>query len=769
MPNEISNALGTARQFTPKPDATYQGRYRDMSVSQVHPAQSSWTTLADNMSKLNNALQSYAVSHEKYLDSTGLDRAQDMIKSLSPEEIEKLNLIDGAQTEGVLDVGSNPYFKAYAEKLRGNFLGARIKQDYDAEFADKPAKSANDELKRFNQYVSDYHKSLMDSAPPSNKEAFDRGFYENSLTNATNLVGAYNKKKNEEYVVNTVAEITNEMGDLINNAPTLLSADNHSFTDKVKEIFNAGRLMGLPVQYREKLVDDFTKKLVETGTIPFDRMKQMMDNVVIQTDMAGNEKKMSEYVDMSLLEETNLGYTLKYDRQKAEDLIAKYGDTRQYKKFLEDSVAMKILNPREYRYRMSIAPQIEARQKQRQAELDAERRARLSAINRANGGSGSSTGKKITDTDIMNQAISAWLDGQTLTSTHGTISNMKFDEPTFTGVVMNELQYLASKDAISGITKLLSMPQVSGIKKDIVSQINSSLASIHFDSSGNVTYDNNVENLLNWFQKDPAGASFLYGGEATNEAQVINGLTTITGSRETALGYYATWNTKSSDEKRLATKDIQDYYDVDKGIENIRTGEMETYIVSNNPALASTWRNLTAILRMRGASLEDAENTAGKTIGKNLFYFRGCVFPKSVLNDLGTGNDTRYFSMAIDDLTGWNKDVTDISFDFDSQTFYAKNPSTGEYTIRPLSAIRDVARSLAEQDGAKRAQEYANNTSMSPEDVNANSNNNEGSTPYNAGFGEAKPIKFNIGAVVDDVGNAIESAGSYVYNALFNK
>ena len=30
MPNEISNALGTARQFTPKPDSLYQGRYKDM-------------------------------------------------------------------------------------------------------------------------------------------------------------------------------------------------------------------------------------------------------------------------------------------------------------------------------------------------------------------------------------------------------------------------------------------------------------------------------------------------------------------------------------------------------------------------------------------------------------------------------------------------------------------------------------------------------------------------------------------------------------------
>lgn len=775
MPNEISNALGTSRQFVPKPDATYQGRYRDVSVAQVHPTQSSWTTLADNMSKLNNALQSYAVSHEKYLDSTGLDKAQDLIKSKSPEDIEKLNLIDGAQTEGLLDVGSNPYFKAYAEKLRGNFLGARLKQNYDDEYANSPAKSADDELKRYNEYVQNYRKSLLEKAPPSNLEAFDRGFYENSLTNATNLVGAYNKKKNEEYVVNTMADITNESGELINNASTLLNQDNHSFTDKVKEIFNAGRLMGLPAQYREKLVVDFTKRLVETGAIPFDRLKMMMDNVTIQTDMAGTEKKMSEYVDMNVLEETNLAYNLKYDRQMAEGYIEKYGNTRQYKKFLEDANMIKYTDPKTYRTMMSVAPQVYSRQQQREAEAKADARARLQAINRANGGSGSSgsgSSKKIADTDIINTTISAWLDGETYTPQYGTISNMKFDEPTFVSCVMNELQYLAGIEATTGITKLLAMPQVSSVKKDLLSQVNASMASIHYDSSGAVTYDKNVENLIKWFQADPAGASFLYGGETTNEAQVICGLITATGSLENALGYYATWNTKSSEDKRLATKGLQDYFDIEYGVANLRGGDMEEkVIISENPSLMSTWKNLTAILHMRGDSQESAGATAGKIMGQNLFYFRGCVFPKSVLNDLGTGNDTEFFASAIDDLTGWSehKDsdgnyIDSISYDFDSQTFYYKNGETGQYTIRPLSTMRDVARSLAEQAGAKKSQEYANNTSMTPEDVNDNNINNEGSTPYNAGFGEAKPLKFDLDNLVEDV----KGVGNYVYNKIFS-
>ena len=659
--------------------------------------------------------------------------------------------MDSAQTAGLVDVGSNPYFKAYAEKLRGNFLGARIKQDYDAEFADKPAKSAEDELKRFNKYVSDYRKGIVENAPPSNTVAFDRGFYENSLTNATNLVTSYNKKKNEEYVVNTMSEITNEMGDIINDAPQLLAADNHSFSDRVREIFNAGRLMGLPPQYRQKLADDFMKRLVETGAIPMERLKQMADAVIVQTDMAGDEKKLSDIVDMNTLAEANLSYNMRYDRTRMEKFVKDYGSSKQYNKFLQETEAMRYSNPREYRFRMSIAPQVEAEENKQIAKADRERRAFLSSINRKNGGSGSSS-KKITDKEIMNSTINAWVNGNTYTPQYGTISNMKFDEPLFTSCVMNEMSYLASVGATTGINKLLSMPQVSSIKKDLITQVNSSLASIHFDSQGNVAYDTNAENLVKWFQADPAGASFFYGGSTSNEAQVICGLITSTGSLDTAMNYYATWNTKSTDEKKLALSNIQKYYDVDAayGAENMRDGEKTAFTITADPSLNSTWRTLTAILRMRGMGEEDSQNEAGKMLARNLFYFRGLLCPKAVLNGLGTGNDPEFFAQAIDDLSDYKENVI-LSYDFESQMFLCKDLETGQQSMRSLEAMRQIAQNLAEQDGARKAQAYAeNNTSMTADDINsARDDIDDSNDANNAGFGEATPIPIDFGGLVD--------------------
>lgn len=726
MPNEISNALGTARQFTPKPDATYQGRYRDMSVSQVHPAQSSWTTLADNMSKLNNALQSYAVSHEKYLDSTGLDRAQDLIKSQSPEDIEKLNVIDGAQSIGLLDAGSNPYFKAYAEKLRGNFLGARLKQNYDDEYANIPAKSANDELKRYNEYVQNYRKDLLEKAPPSNLEAFDRGFYENSLTNATNLVGAYNKKKNEEYVINTVADITNELGDILNEAPELLK-DNSSFTKRVQQTFNASRLMGLPVQYRQKLINDFTQKCVEAGIFPFERLSQMMDNVVIQSDIAGNTKTMADFVDINSLKDMNMAYTLKYDQKKREDYIQKYGISKNSKGMLEAMEAVKYTDPREYKMMSQAYPAVKQKEEQVKAEEKALQRARLASANRSASGSGSS--KKIQDSDLCNQAIGAWLNGDTIVSGYGTIRNMKFDDGVFTGCVMNQLQYMASNGNFAGCTKLMSMPQVNAIKSDLASQMGSSLAGIHLDSNGYAEYDDMAKYIVEWTIKDPAGAMYLFSGSDVNEAMVIAGLSSVMGGIDNAMQGYAIWNSKSPEEKNSLRKTlhtIQSTYSLE-GLENMwssDTTKNPAISVTSHPYLNSTWEVLSGIkyYTSSNGNYIKAMNSAGEEMSKNIYFYRQGVIPKYLTQNItGDGSDDRDLVCTALSLIAHAPNASDnftVNYDWSGQRFTLTNVNTGAVYTASASWVRDVAGKVAEKIGRDNAQTHYENTQLTAEDIN---------------------------------------------------
>ena len=115
MPTTISNAVGTARQFTPQPDSTYQGRYQNIQPERVF-YRGSDMTLGRNMARLTEAFNQWRVAHERTLDAVGLENAQRMINAETPADIEKLNTIDAAQTYGFVDDTANPYFRAYADK-----------------------------------------------------------------------------------------------------------------------------------------------------------------------------------------------------------------------------------------------------------------------------------------------------------------------------------------------------------------------------------------------------------------------------------------------------------------------------------------------------------------------------------------------------------------------------------------------------------------------------------------------------------------------------
>lgn len=763
MPNAISDALGTARQFTPKPDATYQGRYNDLRPSQVYAGQSSWSTLADNMARLNNALQSYAVSHEKYLESTGLEGAEALIKSKSPEEIEKLNTIDGAQIAGFVDMGSNPYFKAYAEKLRGNFLSAKIKQEYDDKYASIPAKSATEEAQRYAKFTNDRRDEILRNAPASNLLAFDKGYYENALVNNNNLVTTYNKKKNEEAIINTVSDITNELGQLTADAPLILAKDNHTFSERVQEIFNSTRLMGLPAQIREKLVKDWVKELVDTGVMPTERLNMMLDKIVIQTNMTGDTKVMSDIVDKKLLSEANLAQNMRYNQAQVEDWCKKYGDTKQAQKFIDETIAFQFTNPDEFRKRSVAIPAVLSRARQKENEDKALMRSYARSKLTGAGGSGAG-GKTISDPDVISQAIGAWQSGMQFCGQYGSISNMKFEPAVFVDCMSNQIRYLASNGNYGLITKVMAMPQAKNIKSDLSTQFATSLAGVTLDSNGQVQYDQQTKDLINWINRDPSGVIATFGGTLATEAMTIAGLTRCTGSLDSAMQKYAVWNGYTSEQKADAKKPFSSvsFYDAE-GVANLRGDSYDHKVdITNSPSRRSAWETLCAIYKMEGKGDEAAMNLAGSEIANNYVYYRHAEIPKGCYNELGTQADNYWFAVALDNECYLDDGTADnsifINYDEVHETFMFE--STVNHTIggkatkkwyKPLSYFRLAAQEAARAEGKKQVETFvANDTSMTPEYANSHKETLESVLPtspafYNrvaeAGYEWAKNVK----------------------------
>lgn len=718
MPTEISNAIGTARQFTPQPDGVYQGRYQGLGVSQGSYTQPKVVDVADNLAKLSDALQGYTVNHEKYLNAKGEIEATDMINGMSAGAIEKLNAIDAAQLEGYVDSAANPYFTAYAEKLRGNFLGARMKQDYDAKYAMEPAKSAEEEMKRYANFMNEWRDAHLKNSAPQNQLAFDRGFYENSMVNMGNLATAWNKKKNEEDVVVTMANMQSELGDVINNSVDLLRA-NGAMTDRVQAIFNEGRLMGLPPQYRQKLLEDFTQEIIKTGHIPAKRLSQMLDRVIIQTSMDGSTIKASDLLDMQSVKTMASHYNQQFITQEKYDWVEKYRKMGEsgYKKAITEVTNLRTTDPEKAVEYNSLLPELQSKIDHDTAEKKMAMRQALSLRGRGGGGGGGNprTGGSnggLNDADKIKGIIGAWASGNTVYD-GVAINSYKLNTDAMYPVAWNELMYYAENENSDAFFRLMDMKQLADIKSSFGADLTSKLASIKPSDDGgvNIGGDESMMGLVKMITTNPNNVEHSFGADVAKQARFLKSLIDVSGDFDTGLRMYANYNNTDPDvvaqNKELVAAQMNGYT-----IEGVRhldsvysNGSYDTvrFDSNMNSDLRDEISDLATAYTTCGYTPSDAVNKAGADVVANFQTYHWGAFPKAVYSNVGTHDDEGYFTHALDQLCyraagdGNTADSVHISYNRYTQMFYAVDWSNdGGHAEMSLSEARQIAKQAYE-------------------------------------------------------------------------
>lgn len=722
MPTSISNAVGTARQFTPQPDGGYVGNYNRVSATQsaVAPVNAQ-TDLATNMMKLSDALQGYLVSHEKYKNAIGSMKATRFINSQNPEDLARLNVIDAAQVEGYADDTANPYFLAYAEKLKGGFLSEKMKNEYDELYAASPAKTADEEAKRFAEFSKDWKDRHTNS---DNVVAFDMGYNENNLVNFNSLITGWTKKKIQESTVVTLAHVQNELSKVLQNSGQLL-ATNGAFTDAVQTALNPVRLMGLPMAERMKLVQDFLDKAVGDGRIPHTRLKQMMERVTVISHMDGTQEKMSDLFDMHEIGQRALANNIKYASTQKEAWLKKYGDGKKYDEFLKETEEMRWTNPDEFALRQSIMGQVYAREKQKKAEEAQARReqARLAAIKAAKAKG------KVSDPDDLNDLISIGLQRGNMWRGK-PLSSVQVDEEAFYPVLLAKTQELIANDDAQGLSLLMSLPQAKNLRKSIGDAYANTLDSLTIGDDGFVHLDDpanaNVANMLNMMQSNSAVFESCFGSQLANRVQTIKTLQEVfgdpnSGSLVQGLTYYATFSRLPQADQQEYKSQARSYIENDvvvytsEGAQNLNPnqGGSETINLTNDADSKNLLVNTTAVLMSRGYGVDDALNRVGDSVRNNFYAYRGATIPKSVVLNLGMGSgaDRKYFQTALDNETDNDYDVQ-ITYDRSNQLFYFSDPykthTVGGSEVyswsKPLSYIRLAAVEAGARDGEEEMQ-----------------------------------------------------------------
>ena len=180
MATDVSNAVGTHKQFRKQPQDVYQkklkdpsfgssiGQHRDLGAEQ----------LAASLGVLGKAIWKEKVEHEKReMNQFTLDEALNIVAGKNPEDLAKFNKMEALQHANTgFNLTDNKYAMAVLERAMGMQASFLAKQQYLKETEGIVPKSVEDAV---SAYTDRFQESLkLYEGNIKNKEAFNSGVYD---------------------------------------------------------------------------------------------------------------------------------------------------------------------------------------------------------------------------------------------------------------------------------------------------------------------------------------------------------------------------------------------------------------------------------------------------------------------------------------------------------------------------------------------------------------------------------------------------------------
>ena len=713
MPSAISNAVGTARQFTPQPDNVYQGRYNGVRPERVF-ARNADMSLSQSLMRLSEAFNAWRVGHERMLDVTGRHDAERMIRMETPEDVEKLDVIDAAQSYGFVDETANPYFRAYADKLRGGFLSSKMKQAYDEKYAMTPAKSMDEEAKRFTDFAREWADKVSDTV--ENRAAFNDGYNEAHLSHIGKLWSDWQQKKRQEDAVVTMASATNRLGEITENTPKLLAEGGvSSVLSEAQSVWNETRLMGLPAELRVKLLQDWSKELVQSGRMNREQIGELMGGLVVQTHMDGSATFAANLLNMMDLTTAAAKFHGQFLTQQRQDAVKTYiqgQDKAGWTAYIEGLLKT---NPEEAvvmnQYTNHVFSSID---RQRAADEAAARRQMQSAYTRQD-----AAYKAQQDQSDMQAAIDAWMHGGD-SVTGQLINQMGIKKENAAPVYLAKFQELVTNDDFDGMMQLLSLPLscAGDLKKMIGARIETDLNGLRPDNVAGV--DEATAQRLSFYAKNADSFAPHLSDKLVGQLQILQTLSEMEGGITGGLADYAVYRSTPEAKRKEARQDAEYYiegenvYDVE-GIQELGGG-FTTVPVTSNADVSEDVLTMATVLGCTGMTGDEALNRAAEMYAGKYVMWRGAAIPVGVLDGLkyeGVPEPRLFLERALED---WAGDYPDARYDRRSRTFYFMDGA-------PALSLRDLYENAkilyAEQRDSRAEDVPRNDTPLSVDEINA--------------------------------------------------
>jgi hypothetical protein len=294
MASNVSNAIGTQRQFSGVPQDTYAKRLiqSDSSSQAAAATRGVGMQLAQSLGVLGEAIGTLGFQQEKDKEKIGIAKAEEIAAGQTEENWRKLSAIDMISASGAVDTADNPYAISMIERMRGKFLSSRARLSYETEVIQKEghSKTADEEVSRYNKYMQEHFGTS--SGASSDLEAFQKGFWDN---HAVDQVGVADKQ----------IKWSSQQMDAIRQGETsaTLRIGSEKWGNTPKEdlaaswnsIMADNRIANASIPERIQQIKGAAQDFVQS-TGDHEKLTYILDNVTIGVDGSGKEIKASSVI-----------------------------------------------------------------------------------------------------------------------------------------------------------------------------------------------------------------------------------------------------------------------------------------------------------------------------------------------------------------------------------------------------------------------------------------------------------------------------------------
>lgn len=693
MATDLSNAQGTALYYMPTAhlqDTSQTGL--GVTTAKLTSDNSAQLEIANNIAKIGIALGDGDVSAEKLKQAQGQIAAINFMNSQDPEDIKRKSVIALAQDAGVVKPADNPYFTAYADKIRGSLLGAQYARDYQELYVNNPAGSPDAEKQRWQQYIQAKYGELQSNpeATPIMTSAFQMGFGEHAIDTMNKLADTQAQKDITDKTTALLYGSRTALGNLSDNMETILQT-NGALTNGVQQVVDNMRTAGVDFGTTSKVLTDWIDAAVKTGQLPPDRAQQLVDSIALVRDKAGNPAiKMSDIVSGDDIHDEAGAYFASTLTQERMDFLVRHikdNDTSAAYAEIEQAPQWK----RKGLY--ELMGQIYNGQEARKAREEAKK---LAIANK--------TAKAASDAASLETNVQAFLAGNPGAGLQDFPEELKVNYMTQKiGGIMADTS-LSPADKMDSIARYYTFPKFKSIKDTISGNYETFLDNVKAYDDGTVEdTGGNALNLVQMYEANPRAFTSAFTGNLVSKVSTIAHMSEMSSDDDGygGLRLYAKYRSLDTETKNAVEGNIKNTveannpqyssgYDVHFAVYNA-DGSGETIFSVNDSKVARYQKALEMMATIEVASgaadYDTGIQDACLSIQRGLQQYKGMILPTSEadLTDEAFKNTLNIYALGVAQDKGLGWDDLTMSYNPDNRTIYITTPNgNGSVTITDL-------------------------------------------------------------------------------------